>query len=70
MADSEGIEPPPTCAGLVFETNVTNQHLPTIHENWRMWEDSNLRADLRRPLAFQASAIVHSTTHPKQRNFI
>ena len=30
MADSEGIEPPPVRPGLVFETNATNQHLPTI----------------------------------------
>lgn len=31
VADSEGIEPPPALRhGLVFETNVANQHLPTI----------------------------------------
>lgn len=31
MAESEGIEPPPVLPGLVFETNATNQHLPTFH---------------------------------------
>lgn len=28
MAENEGIEPPPVLPGLVFETSVTNQHLP------------------------------------------
>ena len=38
--------------------------------NWRMREDSNLRVNFHRPLAFQASAIGHSATHPKTTDFI
>lgn len=45
-------------------TALTFGHLNLRIDVWRTRQDSNLRAELLRLLAFQASAIDHSATRP------